>query len=184
MRSLSVFFVCFLLGISSAYAHKVIFAVYDEGDSVEGEVGFSNGDMAPDAMVEYFDSNNQKLGDVKSDQDGLFKIPLKGTGPFLFKANLGAGHVAEYLLEREGAAAASAVQNNVTTGQNLAATGDLEKLVSRSVTAQIKPLRKELAAYKEQNDLQKILGGLGYIFGLAGLGFYFAARQKLKGTPE
>ena len=165
---------------SAAQAHKVVFAVYDEGETVEGEVGFSNGDMAAGALVEYFTPDGKKLGETKSDQDGLFTLPLRGKGSFLFKANLGAGHIGEAVLNRAGGATPTVAK----TASKSPVTAELEKLIERGVARQIKPLRKELAAYKEENDLQKILGGLGYIIGLAGIGFYMAARQKLKKAEE
>ncbi|NIY97843.1 cobalt ABC transporter permease, partial [Salipiger sp. HF18] len=50
-----------------------------------------------------------------------------------------------------------------------------------AVRDEVRPLRREIAAYREHNDLQSILGGIGYIVGLFGLGFYLAARRKLAG---
>ena len=44
---------------------------------------------------------------------------------------------------------------------------------------ELRPLRQELTAYKNKSDFQSVLGGIGYIFGLFGLGFYIAARRKM-----
>ncbi|WP_242500562.1 cobalt ABC transporter permease [Tropicimonas sp. IMCC6043] len=54
--------------------------------------------------------------------------------------------------------------------------------IAKAVRDEMRPLRREISAYKEKNDLQTILGGIGYIVGLFGLGFYLAARRKLKAT--
>ena len=54
-----------------------------------------------------------------------------------------------------------------------------ETALARIVRDEMRPLRQEIAAYKEKNDLQTILGGIGYIAGLFGLGFYLAARRRL-----
>ena len=48
------------------------------------------------------------------------------------------------------------------------------------VRAEMRPIRREIAALKETRDMQSILGGIGYIIGLFGVGFYLAARRKLK----
>ena len=45
----------------------------------------------------------------------------------------------------------------------------------------MRPLRQEITAYRNHNDLQTILGGIGYIAGLFGLGCYLAARRRLAG---
>jgi nickel transport protein len=46
---------------------------------------------------------------------------------------------------------------------------------------ELRPLRQELTAFKNKSDFQSVLGGIGYIFGLFGLGFYIAARRKMAG---
>jgi nickel transport protein len=53
------------------------------------------------------------------------------------------------------------------------------QVIAQVVRDEIRPLRREIAAYKDHNNLQTILGGIGYIVGLFGLGFYLAARRKL-----
>lgn len=53
MRSLRLALILlFLMPVHSALAHKVIASVYASGDVIEGEIGFSNGDMAPNELVE------------------------------------------------------------------------------------------------------------------------------------
>ena len=61
-----------------------------------------------------------------------------------------------------------------------ALTPEQLNLVADTVRREVKPLRQVISAYTEKNDLQSILGGLGYIIGLFGIGYYVAARQKLK----
>jgi nickel transport protein len=56
----------------------------------------------------------------------------------------------------------------------------LEGMIAEAVRREIKPLRKELTAYKEKNDMQSILGGLGYICGIFGLAFFLYARRGAK----
>ena len=45
-----------------ALAHKVIAAVFPSGSAIEGEVGFSNGDMATDQPVQVFGPDGALLG--------------------------------------------------------------------------------------------------------------------------
>jgi nickel transport protein len=46
------------------------------------------------------------------------------------------------------------------------------------VRDEVRPLRREITAYKEKNDLQTVLGGIGYIVGLFGLAFFLMARRE------
>ncbi|MBZ8135069.1 cobalt ABC transporter permease, partial [Afifella sp. IM 167] len=54
------------------------------------------------------------------------------------------------------------------------------RMVTEAVQKQVNPLRRDIEAYKEKRDLQSVLGGIGYILGIFGIGFYFAARRKMK----
>jgi nickel transport protein len=55
--------------------------------------------------------------------------------------------------------------------------------VSEAVKQEVRPLRREIAAYQETHDIQSILGGLGYILGLVGVVFYLMARRRLSMAP-
>lgn len=168
-----------LLGSVPAHAHKVIASVFASGDVIEGEIGFSNGDMAVDALVEVFDADGNKLGEVRTDADGFFTYAPTARVEHVFKANLGAGHVAEFRMAADGL---PAIASTASADPAPAGTGGLtdaqRDLVAEAVRREIKPLRREIAAYKERNDFQSILGGIGYILGLFGLGFYLAARRR------
>jgi len=197
-----------------AQAHKVVVSAYAEDTYIEGEIGFSSGDMAVETIVEVFDMEGNKLGETKTDEDGVFQYTPKQAIALEFRANLGQGHIATYQMEvdelpdifssEEGKAEnkpidkidASTTTSEATASPAVGAAIDpalLQAMISQGVQSElkafksdiasavrreVKPLYKEVAAYKEKNDLQSILGGLGYIFGLFGIGFYVAARRK------
>ncbi|WP_259781108.1 cobalt ABC transporter permease [Aestuariispira ectoiniformans] len=181
-----------LVAATPAAAHKVIASAYAEGQKIEGEIGFSNGDMAAGALVEVFDDSDRKLGETRTDADGIFDFTPKEKVVHIFKANLGAGHVAQYRMEiadlpedlAGGPSIVSAVQAaEVESPEQAPTTGnlkDFKRLVEDAVRREVKPLRREIAAYKEKNDMQSILGGIGYIVGIFGFGFYIAARRQAK----
>lgn len=190
-----------------ALAHNVIASVYASGDAIEGEIGFSNGDMAPDALVEVFDDDGTKLGETRTGDDGFFTyVPTKKVA-HVFRSNLGAGHVAEVRMEvdelppidgeEETAPATAAAPAFIGSSPETAPSADSEavsatsfdlaafqeeqrRMITEAVQKQVIPLRRDLAAYKEKADFQGVLGGIGYIFGLFGVGFYIAARRKLQ----
>jgi len=200
---LGVFLLWFgTLAVQPVYAHKVIASVFASGDTIEGEIGFSNGDMATDTLVEVFDGEGNKLGEATTDSDGFFTFKPAERVVHVFKANLGAGHVAEVRMELEdlpdiaGAApdeapageteTAHATEDGATSqtgageaGGVVAALEENRELLREMIHREVTPLRREIAAYKEKNDLQTVLGGIGYIAGLFGLFFYLSARRKL-----
>lgn len=178
-----------------ALAHKVIAGVFASGDAIEGELGFSNGDMAVDTDVVVTGPSGEELGRTVTDADGFFVYTPTKPVAHTFFADLGAGHVAKVTMPAEDvakimgieavkketsrdtvAASAAAVSGGVT----IASLSDEERqVIAEVVRDEMRPLRREIAAYREHNDFQTILGGIGYIVGLFGLGFYIAARRKL-----
>lgn len=180
-----------------ALAHKVIASVFPSGDAIEGEIGFSNGDMAVDQEIVVTGPEGTELGRIRTDEDGFFLFRPTEPVTHTFSADLGAGHVAEttmpadevaailgHALPTGTAAAAEAPPEPATDGTpaiTIASLTDEERAaVAEIVRDEIRPLRREIAAYREHNDFQTILGGIGYIAGLFGLGFYVAARRKLQ----
>ncbi len=174
-----------------SFAHKVIFDVWPSNGVIEGELGFSNGDMAVNQAIDVLDVNDQQLGSVVTDDDGFFVYtPVHATGHY-FVVDLGAGHVGKAYLPVDEFAAAAGLQQVVKASPSKASsapvvvekgTTEQQEIMDElaNLSADVRQLRKEIRAYKEKNDLQNILGGLGFILGLSGVGYYFAARRKLE----
>jgi nickel transport protein len=186
---------CLMCAAAPATAHRVILSVFVSGDQIEGELGFSNGAIAAGTLIEVFDPEGAKLGEVITDTDGFFVYEPRQPITHVFRANLGQGHVAEvtmpvadlprHLASGGTIAAPSPVGGTVeSTIQRPVTSPELEDLIASVVRDEVRPLRREVAAYREKNDLQSILGGIGYIVGLFGVGFYLAARRKLKDAGQ
>ncbi|KIC21817.1 hypothetical protein [Leisingera sp. ANG-Vp] len=179
-----------LLAPLPALAHNVISSVFPSGSDIEGEVGFSNGDMAADLLIEVFDGAGAKLGETKTDADGFFLFTPAAPVTHVFRGDLGAGHVAEMTMEAAEVAAimgespvetaASPAAPSAAASAGLSDQSRAE--LARMLRTELRPLRQELTAFKNKSDFQSVLGGIGYIFGLFGLGFYIAARRKIGGS--
>lgn len=184
------------LGTVPGLAHKVIAGVFPSGEQIEGELGFSNGDMAVDQLVEVFGPDGAKLGETRTDADGFFVFTPAEAVDHRFQADMGAGHVADVTMSAAdvarilGKAAPAATEagpaaqatEGTAAAIAIASLSDEEKAeIAAIVRDETRPLRREIAAYREHNDLQSILGGIGYIVGVFGIGFYFAARRRLAG---
>lgn len=180
---------------SSAWAHKVIASGYAAGDKIEGEVGFSNGDPAINTTISITAPDGRTLGEVQTNAEGLFTFTPTEAVPHIFRGDLGAGHVAEFRMEvselpraLQGgtAGAAPAPAASTASGPAVTASPDaaaLQAMIAQAVRDEMRPLKHEIAAYKEHNSLQTILGGIGYILGLVGISFYWLAHQRLKKQP-
>ncbi|KIC41466.1 cobalt ABC transporter permease [Ruegeria sp. ANG-R] len=175
-----------------ALAHKVIAGVFPAGDAIEGELGFSNGDMAADQEVIVYGPDGTELGRTVTDSDGFFLYSPTKPVAHTFKADLGAGHVADITMPAQDVAEILGVAADVAEPVTpIAPSGGAETVmvaslsdeeraaIAKVVRDETRPLRREIAAYREHNDLQSILGGIGYIVGLFGIGFYVAARKKM-----
>ncbi|MCV2892056.1 cobalt ABC transporter permease [Lentibacter sp. XHP0401] len=174
-----------------ALAHKVLASVFPSGEAIEGEVGFSNGDMAVGLIILVFGPDGEALGQTKTDADGFFIFKPEQPVAHTFHGDLGAGHVAEVTMPAEEIAAilgkaAPAATTAETPAEPafgvvaIASLSDEERnAIAVLVRDEIRPLRREMAATREHQNMQSILGGIGYILGLFGLGFYLAARRNL-----
>jgi len=85
----------------SAFAHKVVMHLMPDFDVIEGEVGFAGGDMMPFTRVDIFDEDNNRLGVVATDKDGVFTFKPSKCVTHIFSTNLGAGHVIKKELLKE-----------------------------------------------------------------------------------
>ena len=191
-------------GSAPALAHKVVAGAYAAGDHIEGEIGFSDGTVAKNQPVDVLDESGAKIGETRTGEDGTFTFKPTKAIVHIFHADMGGGHIAHIrvdvadlpagLASAAGgapAAAATAAPAAAATaapaaGAPAAATAvsptalsDAQRdVLLQAVTNEMKPLRKEIIALKEKDDLQSILGGLGYIAGLFGLYFFISARRS------
>jgi nickel transport protein len=176
-----------------ALAHKVLASVFPSGDAIEGEIGFSNGAMADDLVVYVLGPNGEALGETKTDADGFFIFTPQEPVAHTFEGNLGAGHVASVTMPAEEVAAilgkvVAAVSDGSNGATQVAAlasgsvaslSGEERDAIADLLRDEIRPLRREMAATREHQNMQSILGGIGYIVGIFGIGFYIAARRKM-----
>jgi nickel transport protein len=197
-KSAAILVLALALGWSApALAHKVVAGAYASGDAIEGEIGFSDGEPAKNVLVEVLGEDGAKLGEVRTRDDGTFVFEPKAAVTHIFRADLGAGHVAEIRVEKSelpaqlakggqrtpdaaGGPAPGVTAEPVAQASPAALTETQRAVVAELIRSEIRPLRREVIAYKEKNDLQSILGGIGYIVGLFGLWFFLAARRQAR----
>lgn len=181
---------------SVAQAHNVIGGVYAIGDVIEGEAGFSNGDMAKEGTpVKVLNAEGNLLAEIQTDSEGFFTFQASQKIDYHFAIDMSAGHVLKMVLSADElpenllTSDKTAERSGAGSGKTPVASSDLstlgnaqlQQLIEQAVARQVKPLRQELSAYKEKAGLQDILGGMGYIFGLCGLGIWWQQRKQRRG---
>lgn len=103
--------------------------------------------------------------------NGMSQVANASTGGFA-KQSARAG---TQTVAGNGVEAAGIVVTNAGTAISAA---ELQSLIRSAVAQQVRPLQKELSAYKEKVMLRDIAGGLGFIFGLFGVAAWASSRRK------
>ena len=172
-----------------ASAHNVVGGVYAIGSTIEGEAGFSNGAMASaGTKVIVTDVAGNVVLETATDDEGFFTMEATARVDHIFRMEMGSGHVLEMVLPAEelpeslaGGDVATAAAPAAKASTGAAVQYDeaaMQGMIEKAVAKQVKPLRKELRAFQEKAGLQDILGGIGYIFGLCGIGMWWRQRKQ------
>lgn len=194
MKKLILLLVLLLLPCTAS-AHKIRVFAYAEGDLVKGEASFNGGKSARNIEILVTDNTTAKtILTVKTDESGEFSFPISAAMKeaqldMLIIANAGEGHRNDWLLQAADylpdVAAAhidkQPIEKTQSTTPTTGPTGvdekTLKRIVDQSVAEQLGPIKRLLIERNEKKvSLQDIIGGIGYIIGLAGL----AALMKSK----
>lgn len=190
-----------LLAATSALAHKLkVFALVD-GDHIVGSAYFVGGAKATRATITVVDREGNELARLVPDAEGEFRHSPKERIDHVIVVDSGDGHVARWTIPADALPAGLGATSEEPPAGPLAASPPprepekeeprrpvanepvhdevLASLIEQSVARQLRPLREQLDAHDSRVRLQDILGGIGYITGLAGLGlWWFAGRRE------
>jgi nickel transport protein len=186
----------FLLCPGPACAHKLYVYAQVKGATIEGRAYFPGDVPARKSDVIARDASGRELGRTTTDDEGKFTFTARAHVDYYLLAQTPDGHggqclvhaselpdglpvdlpaagsgshVASPAADRAGLPAASAGQDNEPAGVAAQLT-ELRK--------QIQELRRQVFESDERLRFRDILGGIGFILGLAGVGFYVKARQR------
>lgn len=174
---------------SPVYAHKVHIFAYVDGDLIKTESRFNGGRPARNCKVAVHSLTGQDVVvSGESDQQGLFAFPLPSPAADLeIVITCGDGHRGSWRLEAKeySFADVNPAPHVYSSPVQLSLAPDntdnalLRKIIAEEMDEKLAPLRRDLARIAEKKtSLQDILGGIGYLLGLAGL----AAYMKFKKT--
>lgn len=206
MRRLGICFLVlglFMAWVSPAVAHRVNIFAFVDGGEIQAECSFSRGNPVRDGKIEVLDAaTNVVLLSGVTNAQGLFRFPVPpGTRDaghdLLVRVNAGEGHQNEWRIPAAdlGTSPGDAV-DAVSTVRELQASyvppstqpgeqvvivrsQDLEQLIDAALEKKLAPMRRMLAEqYNREPSLRDIIGGLGWLTGLAGIAFYFKGRRS------
>lgn len=179
-----------------AMAHRVNIFAYVEGNDVLVECVFSTSSPVRNGQINVFDSvSGEELLQGKTDDKGFFRFPVPekartaGSG-LRIQINAGEGHQNEWTVEAGELAAAAPATPEAPTPSDTdtaapshdAASGgltkaDVEAVVNAALDAKLAPIKRAVLGQSGPGVVE-IVGGIGWIFGLAGVAAYFRSRPR------
>ncbi|MCF8053296.1 MAG: hypothetical protein K9L59_18835 [Desulfobacterales bacterium] len=199
---LLIFAGVWLLLAAPAHAHRVNVFAWVEGDTVYTESSFPGGRVVKEGQVAvYDDQTGEKLLEGRTDEAGKFSFKVPRQSALRIEMLAGMGHKNEWIVRAQEIAAAGKVGKELPDtdkpsgsaapeNERAAAPSgsmapadavEIEKTVEKVLDRKLAPVVKMMAESRRQRTtFQDIVGGIGYILGLAGLGAYIHYRQKIK----
>jgi nickel transport protein len=185
-----------LLGADPALAHKLkVFALVD-GDHIAGYAYFVGGAKATGATITVTDADGNALARLVPDAEGTFRYTPRDRIDHVIVADSGDGHLARWTLRADtlpaGLGATPPTDPAPAPSAQLPPVPELAQpdpsavvseetiaaWVEQSVARQLRPLREQLEAHDARVRLQDVLGGIGYIVGLAGLALWWYGSRR------
>lgn len=184
------------------HAHKIKIFATAADNIITGSVYYPGGGKYRNGTVKVYSPDNQLLGQSKTNEKGEFSFKAVLYSDHVFVITTQDGHRSQYTVsadelpsrlppikqKRPTDAEKTPGTNNpqsIPIKENLLELAtvppdELKKIITAAVAEQVIPLREQIERYEQKIRLHDILGGLGYIFGIFGLAFYFYSKKKSK----
>jgi len=187
---------------NTCFAHKVRIFAWENGDgTIMTESKFSGGRAAKNVTVTVIESSTgNELLSGKTDIKGMYQFPIPKTKSKEIEivVNGGDGHknswhytfektpvlpVASQIPETKTSPQKepeqASVQAVASTPNNQYNSEEFTRILNAALDRKLAPIHRILAESTDHSPtLQDILGGIGYILGLAGIAAYFQSRKK------
>jgi nickel transport protein len=186
----------FLLCPTSAFAHKLYVFAQLEGAMIHGRAYFPGDVPARMSDVIARDVSGRELGRTTTDNEGKFTFTAREHVDYYLVAITPDGHSGQYTIhasELPGslpadvptAGGGSQVASRVTDRSGLPAAAAGKENELSAVRAELADLRGQIGELQwqvlksdERLRFRDILGGIGFILGLAGVASYMMARRS------
>ncbi|MFH1007569.1 MAG: hypothetical protein V1800_08720 [Candidatus Latescibacterota bacterium] len=181
-----------LLWSGPAMAHKVNLFAYVEGDSVFTESYFGDGRKAVGAQVVVYDRSDAPLLEGRTDRDGLFAFKIPRIADLKIVLQTDMGHRNEYSMPQSELGGAGVTLGTGLTEGGTSATGEdewvtpgntdqLAEKIDRVMAQRLAPISAAVRIIRmdrDRTDFRNVIGGIGYIVGIAGVLMMLRSRKK------
>ncbi len=196
----SLAIVIFLIfGASFCFAHSIKVFATTEGETITGYAYSRGGERIRNQSIFIKNTAGNLLGETRTDENGEFRFTATSRCDHVIVLELADGHRASFTVTADelpdklpsedeatenSPSPESPAEKAIATHEDLPLTDqgisleDIKKIVEKSVSQQIRPLREQLEEYEATVRWHDTLGGIGYILGIMGVVFYFLSARK------
>lgn len=169
----------FLSAAPRAWPHGINLFATVEGTTIQGTLHYADGSPATHAPVIAYAPDGKKIAEALTDETGRFTFQAQVRCRHRLVGDAGQGHRGLFTIPVEDLpdvlpepGVPSAAPSPVPAAP-IATPGsvpeDLDQRVEAAVARQLRPLREQLNGYETSIRIRDVMGGIGYLFGLAGL---------------
>jgi len=165
------------------HAHGINLFATVEGASIQGTLHYADGTPAANAPVIAFAPDGAIIAEATTDETGRFTFQARVRCRHRLVGDAGQGHRGLFTIAEEdlpdslpapGESAPVVPATEVDTppasvAEAQALPSDFDARVEAAVARQLRPLREQLNGYETAIRSRDVMGGIGYLFGLAGL---------------
>ncbi len=164
-------------------AHGINLFATVEGTSIQGTLHYADGTPAANAPVVAFAPDGATIAEATTDETGRFTFQVRVRCRHRLVGDAGQGHRGLFTIAEEdlpeslpglgevtSVAPTSVVETSPKSNvAEQALPDDFDARVEAAIARQLRPLREQINGYETAIRLRDVMGGIGYLFGLAGL---------------
>ncbi len=181
-----LFFGCFS---SALRGHNIRIFAEIEGREISGYVYLSDGKRMPDVSVRVFTSDGELILQKRTNEDGAFQFAVDQRRDLTLVAETEDGHRAEWSVSTNEIPGFLEVRpgghegDSNRTSANDPRSENLElRMIIREelkpLEAQLNRSNEEFERFRDEIQWRDVLGGIGYLVGIAGIACCLRARKK------
>ena len=190
----------FLMLSGAAHAHRVNVFAWVEGTTVYTESSFPGGkEVNAGQIAVNDDKSGEKLLTGTTDDKGKYSFPVPRRTDLRIELTAGMGHKNAWIVRAEEISAARGIaaprtspaaaerpevadrKTTVAADGQTVPSARIEAAVEKVLDRKLAPMVKMMAeSRRRRTSVADVVGGIGYIIGLAGLAAYIHYRRKIK----